>query len=56
MATLRSLALIEGLEYPVALVHRNAGPAVDHVDHQLVAFAECMNRDGTSARRELDGI
>src|ERR1700730_2152884 len=56
MSSLRRLSLVKSLEYPIALLGRNARSAVDDIHHQLFAFAACMNRYGAAARSELDGI
>src|SRR5438270_9399104 len=56
MAALRGLALVKGLENSIALFGRDAGPAVDHIQYQLLAFGAGLNRYRAAARGELDGI
>src|SRR3979490_2063052 len=56
MPSLRCFSLIKSLEYSLAFVGRNPGPAVHDIQYQLFALAAHVNRNGAAARSEFDGV
>src|SRR3984957_6790682 len=56
VSSLRRLALIKRLEYPVSLIRRDARSRIDDIDDQLFALAAGVYRNVAPARCELDRI